>query len=224
MAILTLSEFKTSKNIQVSTYDAQIEMLAGMVEDAVEKYCGRKFGEAEYEETHEGVTDARGFYLFICNILPVKEIASVKIRYYGTATDLTVDVSKLDLFKSDGCAYYAYATDPSVSVIREEYRDNFYYTIKYTGGYAEIPAGVKFAVLDALSTTFKYYFNDRITDCATEVPAGEVTNMSLGDYSITRESSNDLLKTQLNANTGIVLTQTVKDLLRPYKVMGQSLM
>lgn len=220
MALVTLTEYKTFKGITVTTYDGQISALLAAVEDAVKKWCNRDFEEATYEEQNKGVIDARGFFHFRVKNNPIDVVNSLKIRYYGTQTDIDIDVSQLDLFKAEGRAVFAGIISNGI-VIRSEYLNGgFFYTINYDGGYASgsVPESLKLAIILATSDNFNYFFGESLAAAGDM----DVKSMSLGDYSISYETKLGKVETTLDKNSGVLLSPTVKSLLSSFSRIGQS--
>ena len=219
--ILTLADYKVAKNITVTTYDGQLSVIIEMINEFIIAYCNREFGEATYTEKREGVMNAKSQYFFQVDQPPIRSVTSVSLVFKGVpSTPLLVDVTRLDLFEKAGYAYYSYVLNPSIAVIRNEYRDDFYYTIIYEGGMA-VPGPLKLASIMMVSDTFEYF--TRTDSISTGVKSNELKSVKIGDYTETyKEGNNTIFANQHNTQTGVVLTQTTKDLLAPYVNEGQS--
>lgn len=220
--ILTLAEYKIAKGITTTDYDAQLSALIGMAQSWIEIYCNRQFGIDDYEEQYEGTIDVQGRYVFTVKNRPINSVASVTLRYFGTTEDLSVDTTRLDIFSKAGYCYYAYVLDPSISVIREEYRTNFYYTISYNGGTA-VPEAVKFAAITIVSDTFEYFNRINTINESGTVHVGEISRVKIGSYEEFYNTGDSLFKQTHSEKVGMVLTPTVKALLMPYIHHGQNL-
>lgn len=221
-SLASLQEFKTAKGIETTNFDAQITSLLTMISDVVEKYCNKKFSQDTYTERKKGMIDPRGMYMFIMKNTPIDSITSVTMTFYGVSTPISLDVSKLDIFSEEGYALYTYALEPGIQVIREEHKYNFYYDIEYVGGSATTPEAVKLAVIHATSDMFNYYYGDQMDRTSGE-PSPELSSITLGDYSEKRVSKLDKISKFTDKDTGLILSQTVKSLLAPYKAIGQGL-
>lgn len=217
--IITLAEYKTVKGITDTGADIQLQAIIPMVCEFIESYCNRQFGIGNFEEQGEGIVDYQGRFFFRTKNRPIAEVFTLGIKFYGTQQTIPLDVTKLDLFKKDGYMYYCYAYDNLTSVTRDEYRDNFYYTITYSGG-MNVPQAVKLAAITAISDMFEALN-------ASKVVSGEVTNKELksvkiGDYSESYETSSSIFKQLHDKSSGILKTPTILDLLNPYVYRGQS--
>lgn len=218
--ILTLSEYKAARGITDNTNDSQLEAIIPMVNSYIEEYCHRQFGLRGLTERNEGVMDHLGRFFFKMNNPPVRSVSAVQVRFIGTDVPLDVDVTRLDLFANDGYAYYSWLFNPSIAVIREEYRHNFYYDVTYSGG-RPVPPPVKFAAITIVADTFSYYNTNPVAS-GQKTPSGELRRVIIGDYAEEYETRNSMFKNQHDTKTGIILTKTVQDLLRPYVKEDQS--
>lgn len=219
--ILTLQTYKNAKGIATTEYDTQLNALIPMVNGYIEKYCNRVFGTAEYTERKEGVIDSQGAFFFQVSNKPIISVQSIDINFKGVTDALSVDVTRLDIFEKPGYAYYVYNLSPNTIVLREEYRQNFYYDITYSGG-ETVPPPVTFAAVTMLSDTWEYYNRTNTMLASGTQQVGELKSVKIGDYTETYTTGDSLFKSMHGKDTGIVLTQTVKDLLTPYKAQGQS--
>lgn len=219
--ILTLAEYKIAKDITVATYDAQLTLIIDMINEFIISYCNREFGVDTYTEQKEGVMNNLSQYVFQVDQPPITSVTSVEITFKGVpSTPLSVDITRLDLFSKAGYAYYSYVLNPSVSVIRPEYRYDFYYTIVYIGGTA-VPGPVKLAAIMMVSDTFEYF--TRTDSIKTGTKTDDLKSIKIGDYQETyKEGHNTLFASMHNTKTGVVVSQTVRDLLAPYLNEGQS--
>lgn len=218
-AILTLPEYKTARGITSNTYDNQLEAIIEMVNDYIESYCNREFGEGVFTERREGIVDYTGKFLFYTKNKPINSVAAISVRFFGTDVPLAVDVTKLDIFSKSGYCYYSWMFDPSIAVIRPEYRNQFYYDITYSGG-KPVPKAVTLAAITAVGDVFRSY--QESTASGGETPTGNLKSMKIGDYSETYETNDTIFKNTHSATTGLILTKTVADLLQPYRLQDQS--
>ncbi len=213
--LITAQQFKDAKGITVNTYDTQIDTLLPLVSDFIERYCHRKFGTDDFTEKRRGIIDAEGRYIFHVKNLPIISITSVSLRFFGTTQSLTVDVDRLDIFEEAGYAMYSWILNPSVSVIRAEYRNDFYYTIAYNGREI-VPGTVQLATINALADTLDYYYGAPSTSGEGSVGAANA-KVKIGDYTEEQVGGERTTFGRMHdTTTGIILTQTVKDLLAPY--------
>lgn len=220
--ILSLAEYKAAKGITGNESDAQISALLPMVNEFIEKYCNREFGPALYTEQNEGITDHHGFFLFHVKQKPIISVQSVEINYYGAQVPMTLDVTKLNIFRKEGYARFAFALNPAISVVRSEYLDEFYYTITYSGG-AAVPQPVKLAAVNMLSDMFQYISED-VSPSGNIATTGQLKSVKIGDYAESYESLGAFFSKFYDSKNGLVLTKTVKDLLEPYRAQGQSVL
>ena len=220
--ILSLTDYKTTAGITSSEYDAQLTELIEMANDFIERYCNRVFGIGEFTEEDEGIIDHTGRYLFTTKQYPIVSVSSLSIRFYGTTSDITIDTSLLDIFERDGIIYYSRPiVQGSGIVIREEYKNQFYYSITYSGGENTVPPAVKMAAVQIV-TDSKRYLQDVVTVSGSSHQAN-LKSIKIDDYEETYATSDDVFLKMHDKTTGLVLTQTVKDLLEPFKRRGQNL-
>jgi hypothetical protein len=219
--IISLAEYKVAKNITTTDYDTQLTALIPMVNGFIEEYCGRVFGPAEHTEQNEGTIDALSRYFFHVKNRPIISVQDITLKFTGASSNMAVDLTNIDIFADAGYIYYSYDLSPPTAVLREEYRNVFYYTITYSGGVA-VPYPVKLAAITMLGDAFEYFnrVNNAVASGTQHV--GEISSVSIGDYSESHETGQSLYNMQHNSNTGIMMTQTVKDLLDLYKYQGQS--
>jgi len=217
--ILSLAEYKTVRGITNTSNDTQLAAIIEMVNNYIENYCNREFGNGVFSERNQGIFDYLGRYVFHVKNKPISTVSSVSIRFFGVPTPLNLDPTKLDIFGKEGYCYYSSYVDPGLVVIREEYKNNFYYDITYSGGQA-VPKAVQLAAITAVGDTFNYFQKTTISGTQT---TGELTSVKIGDYSESYETSRENSFSQMHdTKTGLVLTKTVTDLLNPFKIAGQS--
>jgi len=214
--IISLSEYKTAKNILGTEYDAQLSLIIGMANDYIENYCHRKFGAAEYTERNEGIVDEFGRHIFSAKNTPVISVQSIDMHYIGVPAAYAVPVSQLDIMNSEGYIYYC-APFQQGYVLRDEYEmEGYYYDITYSGG-ATVPPAVQLAAITMVSNNFEYLNRtSSMTSSGVQVGTKELASITIGDYSESYKN------TAVGDKNGTMLTQTVKDLLAPYVTMGQS--
>ena len=221
--ILSLAEYKIAKNITTTDYDVQLASLIGMADSWIESYCNRVFGSGTYTEQYQGVLDSNGRYFFKVKNKPITSITSIDIHFFGVSEALSVDVDELDVFNAFGYAYYSWVLDPSIAVIRVEYRNSFYYNITYVGGESAIPAAVQMAATYIISNTFEYLNRTNSATASGVANVGELSGVKIGSYSETYETSERIFTKLHSGDIGLVLTPTVKALLDPYVSKGQNL-
>jgi len=227
--ILTLEQYKTYKGMTTTEYDGQLSAYIDSTNTFIEEYCNREFGPAEYEEQKEGLINSVSDYVFSVQNKPIISVQSVALKFRGTTEELAVDVTRLDIFKKAGYMYYSNALSPPKIVLRSEYRNNFYYTITYSGGEA-VPSPVKLAAVTMVSDTFEYFNRTNTALASGTQQVGELKSIKIGDYSESYATGDSLYRGMHSSSSGssgaegsgFVLTQTVKDLLTPYKAQGQS--
>ncbi len=220
--ILTLAGYKAAKNITTSEYDAQLNALIPMINRYIEDYCSREFGEGSYTERREGLIDHNSSYVFNVQNKPIISVASVALRFRGTTQSISVDTTRLDIFHKAGYMYYSHQLTPPVTVIRSEYRQNFYYDITYSGG-ETVPPSVTLAAVQMLSDTWEYYNRTNTMLASGTQQVGELESVKIGDYTEKYATGQTLFITMMRENKGgVVLTQSVKDILMLYRAQGQS--
>jgi len=221
MEILTLTEYKTLKGIVDTSNDTQISAILPMISDWIKKFCNRSFESTIYTENKKGLIDSLGRLVFYVQHLPITSVTSIDLKYYGTTATISLDVTKLDIFEEGGYMYYAYNQGFLDGVVlRDEYTNNFYYTVVYVGG-DEVPSPVKLAATYIVSDTFKYLSENVIP--SGEVSKGAFKSFKLSEYWEEYESANDLFKTAYNKSSGLIISPTVLSLLQSYKRWGQSM-
>lgn len=221
MTLITKDYYKTAKGITTESFDNQIEAIIDMVSSAIIDYTSNPFCENSYTERANGIVDFRGFYLINMKHRPVISVSSLQIKFYGTDTVFNLAPEKLDLFPEYGYAYYADVFPPGIDIIREEYRNNFYYDITYTAGSDVIPSAVMMATVMAVSDTFNYWYGDQID--SNNKPLGDTKSASVGEQSITFETRSDKLAKFSSNDGNIVLSPLVKSLLSQYVITGQGI-
>ncbi len=214
--IITLSEYKTAKGITDTAGDTQLGAIIPMINSFIETYCNRQFGIGNFTEQGEGIVDSQGRFFFKVKNRPISVVNSIIIKFFGTLVSLPLNPALLDLFAEDGYMYYSHAYDNLVGIIRAEWRDNFYYTLTYSGGQS-VPPAVKLAAITAISDYYQMLN-------ANKVVSGEVSqqlkSVKIGDYS---ESYDNVMFNKLHdVSTGAILSPTVTMLLGPYVYQGQS--
>jgi hypothetical protein len=213
--VITLSEYKTAKNITTNSNDTQLSSLIPLISDYIQKYCNREFGIGLYTERREGVNTYDGRYMFFASNKPIISVSQINLYFYGITTPVSLNVSLLDIFNKAGYAYYSGALTFNQSVIRDEYREGYYYDIIYSGG-QPAPGAVKLAAINMLTDTFERFYEDPISS-GIDNRTGDLKSLKIGDYQETYAEDKDVLH---NANTGLIMTKTVEDLLKPYKSTG----
>ena len=220
--ILTTAQYKALKGITSSDYDTQLGAIIPCVNQFVEDYCQKKFGVGLYTEKSEGLLDIRNNYVFQVKNYPIQEIFSVDVHFRSIPTPLPVNLYYLDIFYPEGYCYYAGTLIPGILVIRQEYRDKFSYTITYSGGQA-VPSPVTLAASTMVSDMFEYYNRvNTATVSGIENTNRDLKKVTIGDYGEEYSQGQDMYSKLHTEATGIVLTQTVKDLLAPYRKHGQN--
>lgn len=219
MALVSVAEYKTYKNITVNTYDSQIAVLLAAMEDAVQRFCNRKFAQASYTERHTGIIDKRGFFHFWVENTPINSVTSLDVIYYATHQSIPIAVGDLDIFPKEGRMAYCMVLSKNF-LLRAEYQEEFYYDVTYNGGWAaaDIPASLKFAIMLATSDNFNYFFGDPANGNGDK----DVKSLHLGDYSISYNSTAEKISKFADKTTGLILSQTVRNLLQTYVRIGQS--
>jgi Phage gp6-like head-tail connector protein len=224
--ILDLTQYKTYKGITTTEYDGQLSAYIDSTNKFIEEYCNREFGPGEYSEQREGIVNHLSAYVFNVQNKPIVSVQSVALKFIGTTEELSVDTTRLDIFKKAGYMYYSHQLTPATTVLRPEYRENFYYTITYSGGEA-VPSPVKLAAVTMVSDTFEYFNRTNTALASGTQQVGELKSVKIGDYSESYATGDSLYRSMHGTRSGsegggFVLTQTVKDLLTPYRAQGQS--
>lgn len=222
--VLTLAQYKTFKGITTTEYDGQLSAYIDATNRFIEEYCNREFGPAEFIEQREGIINNRSAYVFQVQNKPIISVQDISLKFIGTNQEVSVDLTRLDTFAKAGYIYYSHQLTPPVVVIREEYRQNFYYTITYSGGEA-VPSPVTLAAVTMVSDTFEYFNRTNTALASGTQQVGELKSVKLGDYSESYVTGDTIYSSTLGGRkggTGFILTQTVRDLLTPYRANGQS--
>lgn len=221
--IITLTEYKTAKGITTAEYDLQLTALTSMANSFIEKYCGKVFGEGEYIEKNEGFVDAFNKYVFQVKNAPIISVQNIDLHFIGTNSSVALNLDYLDIFEQQGYAYYLHSLATAGIVLRDEYAENFYYTITYSGGEAP-PEALKLAAINIISDTFEYLNRTNTAIASGVSSAKELSSVTIGDYSESYVTGGSIFSNQHSASTGIMLTATVKSVLDLYKITGQSVM
>lgn len=161
MALVTATEYKTSRGIAGTDYDTRIGEAINAASAKVRMYCGRDlsngFEEAERTEVYNG----DGTPQIRLNEWPVDSISSVSLRssaasgaavygdtvdasgYFADARGILYRVGGIDwAWKHDGSSRVGWPYQfAAVQVV-------------YTGGYATIPQGIKDAVFALMDQWF----------------------------------------------------------------------
>ncbi len=218
--IITLTEYKTAKGITDSASDTQLDALLPLVSDSIEDYCNREFGVGNFTEKAEGIVDYQGRFFIRTRQRPIAQVFTIDIRWFGTLQSMPLNVAFLDLFEKEGYMYYAHAYDTLVGIIRDEYKDNYYYTISYSGG-MPVPKAVKLAAIMALSDLFETM--NAVTLASGVLTNNQLKSVKIGDYAESYETGSSSKFNQLHdKTTGVLFSQTVRDLLNPFVYRGQS--
>lgn len=214
MPILTTSEYKTCRGIQVSDFDGQLDSIIPMVNDAVERYCDRSFYYGSYTERNRGRKDYAGMLTFQMRNTPIAGLTSVSIKYYGVPTFFTLPLERFDLLPNEGIAKYSFSFEYDGRVIRREFLpDYFYYDIVYSGGYVDLPASVKLATVQAVASTWDHYFSQN-TVSGSLLP---VEKFRIGDYEMAYlNSAERLLKREAMTVGGAIFPVSTQMLLQPF--------
>ena len=79
------------------------------------------------------------------------------------------------------------------------------------------------AAVQMLSDTWEYYNRTNTATASGTQQVGELKSVKIGDYTETYATGDTVFNTALRSNKGgVVLTQTVQDILMPYRAQGQS--
>lgn len=219
--LITLSEYKAVKGVTTSDFDTQISALIPYASEYAKAYCNRNFELEEYTELKRGVVDNLGRFLFFMKERPVTSVVSVTVQFIGSDSTIEITPSDLTLIAQSGYAFYVKGLINNRTLIREEFQDQFYYTIVYSGGTSNIPGPVKLAVADMVHNVTEYLNRTNTVLPSGIVATGELRAIKIGDYE-ERYSRQSIFADTIK-DTGMVLTQTAMDLLAPYKKMGQSI-
>lgn len=216
--IISLEEYKTAKSITTEEYDARLTPIIAGVNKFIESYTKRIFGPARYTEKRRGIIDREGKIFLQMKQSPVTFVESLKVKYFGVQQEITLDREKIDLFEEGYGYYYAPINNGNI-ILRNEYRENFSYTVIYSGGEA-VPADVKLAAIQMTSNAFEYLERTHSVASGTE-NASKLRRIDIGDYSEWYSDTDKLLSADAKEN-GMMITQTVAELLKPYRRQGQS--
>ena len=193
-------------------------MIVDAVNSFIPVYCNREFGEGIFTERNEGIVDYRGRFLLKVRNAPLSQVISAEVKMYGSQQTIPLDVNYLDVFKPEGYAYYNYIYPAFDGIIREEFRDQIYYDIVYSGG-GPIPAALKLAASNMVWDSFQNFESNAVV--SGEIQA-ELTSMSLGDYSESYKPISSKTNNYKSANSGLIVTPTTESLMRPFVHHDQS--
>ena len=125
MSVVTVAEAKTLGRITTSSHDTLLQDLIDMAESFVEEFCD--IGLTSTEQTEK--LDGGGYYLYPSR-KPITAVSSI------TQDSDTISSDDYD-FESFGI--YQASEYPWASGKKE-------FTVVYTGGHSEVPAGLKLAI------------------------------------------------------------------------------
>lgn len=152
--LVTLAQYKEAEGISSSKDDLRFNSIIPSVSELVKTYCGTSFVDFYSSNKTETFTIDWDTYVVQLTESPINSIVSVQEREtYGS--------SYSSLATSDSEFYLESSTD---SIFRTNASGRYQNWPKgvgsvkviYTGGYSEVPADLKLAVLDLVT----YYYKD----------------------------------------------------------------
>lgn len=165
------------------------------------------------------MVDVRGRLVFYMDQLPVLSVQIVDIEFIGAPDALgAVDVDMLTVMEQEGMAYYTRTLPLQGGAWRPEYLDDWIYTIVYSGGEA-VPPAVSEAVGLIVQNLMEYYNRTNTASASGTVNTGEISSIKIGDYTESYKTSESLFSELSKGDQGLVLNQTVQDLLAPYRML-----
>ena len=152
--LVTLAQYKEAEGISSSKDDLRFNSIIPSVSELVKTYCGVSFVDFYSSNKTETFTIDWDTYVVQLTESPVNSIVSVQERetYGGSYTTLTTSDSE----------YYLESSTDSILRTNESGRYQNWpkgvgaVKVVYTGGYSEVPADLKLAVLDLIT----YYYKD----------------------------------------------------------------
>ena len=144
--LITLQDYKNFVGITNSTDDPKLMIILGLVEEFVETYCGRQFLAA----THTEQLKSENGSLFLRN-LPVTSVS--KVTYLDSSKALAeVTSSDYIVYAEEGMVeLFDQATLQVLDILKP-------FSITYTGGYSEVPAALKLAIMNLITYYHKQQF------------------------------------------------------------------
>ena len=152
--LITLEEYKDSKNLSSVKDDARLRTLIESVSQLVKTYCGNSI--IDHYSTNKVETFNINWDTHIVQLTesPVVSVVSVETRDYVTAAYTTMDTNDY---------YVDQATDSVFRVSHNSYKNwplgAGSVKVTYTAGYAETPADLKLACIDLV----QYYHKEEHT-------------------------------------------------------------
>jgi hypothetical protein len=152
--LITLAQYKEAEGISSSNNDLRFNAIIPSVSQLVKTYCGTSFIDFYSSNKTETFTIDWGTHVVQLTESPLNSIVSVQERHaYGDAYDtLTTGANE----------YYLETTTDSILRTNTTGRYQSWpkgvgsVKVIYTGGYSEVPADLKLAVLDLVT----YYYKD----------------------------------------------------------------
>ena len=152
--LVTLAQYKEAEGISSSKDDLRFNSIIPSVSELVKTYCGVSFVDFYSSNKTETFTIDWDTYVVQLTESPVNSIVSVQERetYGGSYTTLTTSDSE----------YYLESSTDSILRTNDSGRYQNWpkgvgaVKVVYTGGYSEVPADLKLAVLDLIT----YYYKD----------------------------------------------------------------
>jgi len=169
MALVTASEYKTSRGVSGTDYDTRIGEAIDVASARVREYCGRSssngFESAERTEVYDG-TDTNALRLAEW---PITEVASVKlvsgvtagVATFGSTVDATgyyINGTAKELIRYGLMDWAGWS---AVGAVWPEGEGNI--QVVYTGGYSTIPDNLKEAVMVLVDAWFQSTQRDTVT-------------------------------------------------------------
>ena len=152
--LVTLAQYKEAEGISSSKDDLRFNSIVPSVSELVKTYCGNSFVDFYSSNKTETFTIDWDTYVVQLTESPVNSVVSVQERetYGGSYDTLTTSDSE----------YYLESSTDSILRTNDSGRYQNWpkgvgaVKVVYTGGYSEVPADLKLAVLDLIT----YYYKD----------------------------------------------------------------
>ena len=161
MALVTATEYKTSRGISGTAYDTRIGEAINAASAKARMYCGRDLSNGFESAERTEVYDADGTGQIRLNEWPVSSIAAVKLRtaaasgaaVYGDTVDATgYYADNRGILHRVGGVTYAWEHNGSSRVTWGDAPS--FVQVQYTAGYATIPDAIQEAVFALMDQWF----------------------------------------------------------------------
>ena len=166
--LITLAEYKDAKEIKSPNLDVKIETLITLVSDFVEVYCGRRFLTETYTDALYGVCEDS---IYIQNP-PLTDVAV--IEFYNTSREWELVDLEAYLIEEDIITFL------DLPIVHDTPKKPF--RLEYTGGYVDIPAALRLAVIDMVTFYHKNEATPKKSVSSLNVQAPGFTDNNLPSH------------------------------------------